>query len=114
MTAGQKTQWLMLCRPQGVVEVSSCHVILPITNRYYVKIWTLPKLTLAFSTTATASLQSLLVDSFDPPALSLPQDPPRKPQDLDIEQILISHIGETEPWPYLLVCPRPISVRPFS
>ena len=21
MTAGQKTQWLMLCRPQGVVEV---------------------------------------------------------------------------------------------
>jgi hypothetical protein len=28
MTAGQKTQWLMLCRPQGVVEVSSRHVIL--------------------------------------------------------------------------------------
>ncbi|KAI0264066.1 CPSF A subunit region-domain-containing protein [Russula aff. rugulosa BPL654] len=80
MTAGQKTQWLMLCRPQGVVE-----------------------LTLAFSTTAIASLQSLLVDSFDPPALSLPQDPPRKPQDLDIEQILVSPIGETEPWPYLLV-----------
>ena len=23
MTAGQKTQWLMLCRPQGVVEVRS-------------------------------------------------------------------------------------------
>ncbi|KAF8500474.1 CPSF A subunit region-domain-containing protein [Russula emetica] len=86
MTAGQKTQWLMLCRPQGVVEI-----------------WTLPKLTLAFSTTAIASIQSLLVDSFDPPALSLPQDPPRKPQDFDIEQILISPIGETEPWPYLLV-----------
>lgn len=34
MTAGQKTQWLMLCRPQGVVEVSSRHVILLITNRY--------------------------------------------------------------------------------
>jgi hypothetical protein len=34
MTAGQKTQWLMLCRPQGVVEVSSGHVILTFTNRY--------------------------------------------------------------------------------
>jgi len=28
MTAGQKTQWLMLCRPQGVVEVGSRHVII--------------------------------------------------------------------------------------
>lgn len=28
MTTGQKTQWLMLCRPQGVVEVSSRHVII--------------------------------------------------------------------------------------
>jgi hypothetical protein len=27
MTAGQKTQWLMLCRPQGVVEVCTYHVI---------------------------------------------------------------------------------------
>jgi cleavage and polyadenylation specificity factor subunit 1 len=105
MTAGQRTQWLMLCRPQGVVEVSrlsrdfyECIRIL-----IYAQIWTLPKLTLGFSTTAIASLQSLLVDSFDPPALSLPQDPPRKPQDLDIEQILISPIGETDPWPYLLV-----------
>jgi len=60
-------------------------------------------LTLAFSTTAIASLQSLLVDSFDPPALSLPQDPPRRPQELDIDQILIAPIGETVPWPYLLV-----------
>lgn len=34
MTAGQKTQWLMLCRPQGVVEVSSGHVILTFINRY--------------------------------------------------------------------------------
>jgi hypothetical protein len=34
MTAGQKTQWLMLCRPQGVVEVSSHHVTLSMTNRY--------------------------------------------------------------------------------
>jgi hypothetical protein len=34
MTAGQKTQWLMLCRPQGVVEVGGRHVIVSITNRY--------------------------------------------------------------------------------
>ena len=33
MMAGQKTQWLMLCRPQGVVEVS-CHVILSSINGY--------------------------------------------------------------------------------
>jgi hypothetical protein len=26
MNAGQKTQWLMLCRPQGVVEVRVRHV----------------------------------------------------------------------------------------
>ena len=26
MNAGQKTQWLMLCRPQGVVEVCAGHV----------------------------------------------------------------------------------------
>jgi hypothetical protein len=30
MTAGPKTQWLMLCRPQGVVEVR-CHVMLSIS-----------------------------------------------------------------------------------
>ncbi|KAI0259707.1 CPSF A subunit region-domain-containing protein [Gloeopeniophorella convolvens] len=86
MNAGQKTQWLMLCRPQGVVEI-----------------WTLPKLNLAFSTTAVASLQSLLIDSYDPPALSLPQDPPRKPQELDIDQIIIAPLGETTPQPHLLV-----------
>jgi len=35
MTAGQKTQWLMLCRPQGVVEVRSIyHVIRSIIDVY--------------------------------------------------------------------------------
>jgi len=34
MTAGQKTQWLMLSRPQGVVEVGTRHVIISITNGY--------------------------------------------------------------------------------
>jgi hypothetical protein len=39
MTAGQKTQWLMLCRPQGVVEVSSGHVILSFTNHYRYRLY---------------------------------------------------------------------------
>ncbi|KAI0313592.1 CPSF A subunit region-domain-containing protein [Amylostereum chailletii] len=86
MDAGQKSQWLILCRPQGVMEI-----------------WSLPKLALVFSTTAIASLRGLLVDSFDPPALSLPQDPRRKPQDLDIEQIVIAPLGESSPLPHLLV-----------
>ncbi|THH20311.1 hypothetical protein EW146_g1016 [Bondarzewia mesenterica] len=86
MNAGQKSQWLILCRPQGVMEI-----------------WSLPKLSLVFSTTAVASLQGLLVDSYDPPALSLPQDPPRKPQELDIDQILIAPLGESSPRPHLFV-----------
>jgi len=34
MTAGQKTQWLMLCRPQGVVEVRyvSCDTFHPLSR----------------------------------------------------------------------------------
>ncbi|KZT18929.1 hypothetical protein NEOLEDRAFT_1142724 [Neolentinus lepideus HHB14362 ss-1] len=86
LNSGTKTQWLLLVRPQGVMEI-----------------WTLPKLTLAFSTTAIATLQSVLVDSFDPPALSTPQDPPRKPQELDIEQILMAPLGETSPKSHLFV-----------
>jgi hypothetical protein len=50
-----------------------------------------------------SSLQNVLVDSHDPPALSLPQDPPRKPQELDIEQALLAPIGESSPQPHLLV-----------
>ncbi|KAI0062778.1 hypothetical protein BV25DRAFT_1855577 [Artomyces pyxidatus] len=109
MNAGQKSQWLVLCRPQGVMEI-----------------WALPKLTLTYSTTGIASLQSLLVDSYDPPALSLPQEPVRKPQDLDIEQVLITPIGESSPTPHLLVflrsgqlavyqaLPAEISAEPMS
>ncbi|KAI6021714.1 CPSF A subunit region-domain-containing protein [Pisolithus microcarpus] len=37
----------------------------------------------------------LLTDSYEGPALSLPQDPPRKPQDLDIDQILLTCLGES-------------------
>ncbi|KAH9830080.1 CPSF A subunit region-domain-containing protein [Rhodofomes roseus] len=89
MDSGKKSQWLILVRPQGVVEI-----------------WTLPKLVLAFSTTVAASLEPVLSDSMDPVALSLPQDPPRKPQELDIEQILIAPLGESSPRPHLMVFMR--------
>ncbi len=67
------------------------------------QIWTLPKLTLIFSTSLIPSLENVLIDSGDAPALSLPSDPPRKTQELDIEQILIAPLGESSPKPYLLV-----------
>ncbi|KAF9818061.1 hypothetical protein IEO21_03022 [Rhodonia placenta] len=86
MNAGSKTQWLILCRPQGVVEI-----------------WTLPKLALAFSTALAATLEPVLTDSYDPPALSLPLDPPRKPQELDVEQIVIAPLGESSPCLHLMV-----------
>jgi cleavage and polyadenylation specificity factor subunit 1 len=34
MNAGQKTQWLMLCRPQGVVEVRSGHVTITLSHQF--------------------------------------------------------------------------------
>lgn len=67
------------------------------------QVWTLPKLTLAFSTTLLPTLQNVITDSHDPPALSPPQDPPRKPQELDIEQILVAPLGESSPQPHLFV-----------
>ncbi|KXN84455.1 Protein CFT1 [Leucoagaricus sp. SymC.cos] len=84
--SGGKSQWLLLIRPQGVLEI-----------------WTLPKLLLAFSTSGISSLQSVLTDSHDPPAVSLPQDPPRKPQELDIEQVLLAPIGENSLVPCLCI-----------
>lgn len=86
VNAGSKGQWLILVRPQGIVEL-----------------WTLPKLTLGFSADGLTSLQNVLVDSHDPPAPSLPQDPPRKPQEFDVEQILVAPIGESSPRPHLCV-----------
>ena len=67
------------------------------------KLWTLPKLTLGFSADGLTSLQNVLVDSHDPPTPSLPQDPPRKPQEFDVEQILVAPIGESSPRPHLCV-----------
>ncbi|KAF9460288.1 CPSF A subunit region-domain-containing protein [Collybia nuda] len=86
VNAGSKGQSLILVRPQGVMEV-----------------WNLPKLALVFSTSMLATLQNVLTDSHEPPASSLPQDPPRKPQELDIEQILLAPIGESSPQPHLLI-----------
>ncbi|KAJ7757023.1 CPSF A subunit region-domain-containing protein [Mycena metata] len=71
--SGNRSKWLVLVRPQGVVEI-----------------WTLPKLSLVFSTNALADLQNVITDSHQPPTPSPLEDPPRKPQDLDIEQILIA------------------------
>ena len=65
--------------------------------------WTLPKLVLVFSTDGLSTLLNVLADSHDPAAPSLSQDPPRKPQDLDVEQLLLAPIGETSPRPHLCV-----------
>ncbi|KAF7366615.1 Protein CFT1 [Mycena sanguinolenta] len=81
-----RSKWLLLVRPQGAVEI-----------------WTLPKLTLVFSTSSLANLQNVITDSHQPPTPSPPEDPPRKPQDLDIEQILIAPLGESSPKPHLFV-----------
>ncbi|PFH48729.1 hypothetical protein AMATHDRAFT_64747 [Amanita thiersii Skay4041] len=89
VNAGNRSQWLILLRPQGVMEI-----------------WTLPKLNLAFSCSTIATLQNVLTDSHDPPALSMPQDPPRKPQELDIETLLVSPVGESSPTPHLFVWMR--------
>ncbi|KDQ53751.1 hypothetical protein JAAARDRAFT_136615 [Jaapia argillacea MUCL 33604] len=86
VNAGGRSQWLVLVRPQGVMEI-----------------WTLPKLTLAFSTTLLSTLQPVLTDSCDPPTPSPPPESPRKPQELDIEQILLAPLGQSSPRPHLVV-----------
>ncbi|KAF9235610.1 CPSF A subunit region-domain-containing protein [Melanogaster broomeanus] len=89
VTAGHSSQWLALIRPQGIMEI-----------------WSLPKLTLVFSNAGIGTLDPVLNDSYDLPAVSLPQDPPRKPQDLDIDQILIAPLGQSAPTPHLFVFMR--------
>ena len=69
------------------------------------QIWTLPKLSLVFSTSIIKDLPSVLSDSSDPPALSLPEDPPRKPQDTDVDLLQVAQIGESCPNPHLIVSP---------
>ncbi|KAL0957913.1 hypothetical protein HGRIS_000094 [Hohenbuehelia grisea] len=89
VNAGSHSQWLVLVRPQGTMEI-----------------WALPKLALVFSTPGLSALEDVLADTYDRPALSLPQDPPRKPQDLDIDQLLVAPLGETKPRPHLFVLLR--------
>lgn len=89
VSAGSRSQWLVLLRPQGIMEI-----------------WTLPKLNLTFSCSVITTLQNVLTDSHEPPAPSPPQDPPRKPQDLDIEQLLIAPVGESSSRPHLFLLLR--------
>ncbi|KAL4078098.1 CPSF A subunit region-domain-containing protein [Scleroderma yunnanense] len=89
VNAGNYSQWLVLVRPQGTMEI-----------------WSLPKLNLVFSSSALSGLDPLLTDTYDAPSLSLPQDPPRKPQDLDVDQILVAPLGESAPMPHLLIFTR--------
>lgn len=106
VTAGHNSQWLVLIRPQGVMEVRlSVYLGYKKLMTLLDQIWSLPKLTLVFSSVAISTLEPVLSDSFDSPAPSPPQDPPRRPQDLDIEQILVAPLGELAPTPHLLVYP---------
>ncbi|KZV86543.1 hypothetical protein EXIGLDRAFT_712088 [Exidia glandulosa HHB12029] len=86
---GRGTQWLVLCRPEGVLEI-----------------WTLPELTIVFSCSNMSSIPPVLADSLEPATPSPEQDPPRTPENLDIEEIIIAPIGESSPRPHLLVLLR--------
>ncbi|KLO09211.1 cleavage factor protein [Schizopora paradoxa] len=83
------SQWLILCRPQGVIEI-----------------WTLPKLSIVFSSSLITDLPPIISDTFDPPALSLPDETPRAAQELDIDQIQMAPLGDTHPQPHLMVLLR--------
>ena len=78
-------------RSYGGILLAAVSLVIS-SSRLCQRIWTLPKLTLAFSTNGISTLQNVLVDSHDPPALSLPQEVPQKPQELDVEQLLIAPI----------------------
>ncbi|KAG9227086.1 hypothetical protein CCMSSC00406_0008286 [Pleurotus cornucopiae] len=84
VNAGSHSQWLLLVRPQGVMEV--CLLFL---NSIFL--------------TIKIDMEPTKTGIGDAPALSLPQEPPRKPQDMDIEQVLVAPIGETSPKLHLFV-----------
>ncbi|KAH7107502.1 CPSF A subunit region-domain-containing protein [Auriculariales sp. MPI-PUGE-AT-0066] len=86
MDEGRGSQWLLLCRPQGVIEI-----------------WTLPKLTLAFSCDGISTVPYVLSDSFESVTPSPAEELPRSPQDLDVEEILIAPIGDVAPTPHLFI-----------
>ncbi|KIY51579.1 hypothetical protein FISHEDRAFT_56503 [Fistulina hepatica ATCC 64428] len=89
VNASNSSQWLVLVRPQGVMEI-----------------WTLPKLTLVFSTSTLAGLDNVLSDSHMPPALSKSDEPTRKPQEFDVEMLLLANLGESYARPHLFVLLR--------
>ncbi|EJD52944.1 hypothetical protein AURDEDRAFT_81080 [Auricularia subglabra TFB-10046 SS5] len=97
MDEGRGSQWLVLCRPQGVVEI-----------------WALPKLTLVFSCGGVSDIPPVMADTFDLATPSPVQDPPRQAEDHDVEEILISPIGETTPRPHLLVLLRSGTVAVYD
>jgi cleavage and polyadenylation specificity factor subunit 1 len=65
------------------------------------QIWTLPKLTLVFSTTAFSTLQNVCNDSYEGPTPSTSQD--RKSSDTDVESILVAPLGESYHRPHIFV-----------
>ncbi|EIN09100.1 hypothetical protein PUNSTDRAFT_67240 [Punctularia strigosozonata HHB-11173 SS5] len=103
VNADSRSQWLLLVRPQGVLEASDLSPIPGCRRLNEKQIWTLPKLSIVFSVRLASTLDWVLADSGDGPALSMPGESPRRPQELDVEQAVIAPLGETAPQPHLLL-----------
>ena len=71
------------------------------STRY--QIWALPKLAIVFATSIIKDIPPVLSDSFNLAALSLPEDPPRKLSELDIDLLQVAQIGAASPQPHLVV-----------
>lgn len=63
-------------------------------------------MSIVFSSSIVTELPASFSDSFDPPASSVPEDPPRKAQETDVDQMLMTPIGEDLPQPHLVVLMR--------
>ncbi|KAJ3853994.1 CPSF A subunit region-domain-containing protein [Lentinula lateritia] len=93
---GLNNQWLLLVRPQGVLEL-----------------WSLPKMTLAFSVAIPfATLENVLMDSGEGVASSMPPESMNQAKETDgkdtgaIEQVLLAPLGGTRPELHLFVLLR--------
>ncbi|KAF5359903.1 hypothetical protein D9758_013993 [Tetrapyrgos nigripes] len=80
VVSNNKSQWLMLVRPQGVMEI-----------------WTLPKLTLVFSTSALPQLHHTLIDSHDPPASTVTKKEPQPQAQAPAQAQAQSPVSPEEP-----------------
>ena len=95
-----KGQWLLLMRPQGIMEVRTILVLLPavllptIFSQLCIDLDP-PKLAHFFSTDRLSTLLNVLANSHDPaaPYLKIGHETP----DLNIEQHLLAPIGESSP-----------------